>query len=288
MRLVTYQDGKDFRLAACRENGYVDLNRADPSLPASMKELIAGGEAFLEKAEEAAARGEPMAASTVTLAAPIPDPEKVVCVGLNYADHAKESGVEPPPEPVIFNKFPTAITAHEAPIVLPAVSQRVDYEAELVVVIGRGGRDIPEKRAPDHVAGYTCGHDVSARDWQLAKPGGQWLLGKSFDTFAPCGPHLVTRDEIPEPGKLDIRLRIDGETMQESNTEQLIFSVPTLIAYISAVATLSPGDLIFTGTPLGVGDARKPPVYLQPGNVVEIEIEKIGVLRNIVQSPAGG
>jgi 2-keto-4-pentenoate hydratase/2-oxohepta-3-ene-1,7-dioic acid hydratase in catechol pathway len=203
---------------------------------------------------------------------------------LNYADHAAESGAPIPEEPVIFNKFATSVGAHEDPIVLPRVSSQVDYEAELVVVIGQGGRHIAEGDALRHVAGYCCGHDVSARDWQLGKPGKQWLLGKTFDTFAPFGPHLVTADEVGDPGNLAIELRLNGQVMQSSSTRQLIFSVPKLVSYISDVCTLEPGDVLFTGTPPGVGMARKPPVFLQAGDVVEVEIEKVGTLRNRVES----
>jgi len=158
----------------------------------------------------------------------------------------------------------------------------VDYEAELVVVMGRGGRRIAESEAMSHVAGYLCSNDVSARDWQKGKPAGQWLLGKSFESFAPIGPWLVTADEVPDPGNLRIRLRLNGRLMQDSNTSQLIFPIPRLIAYVSEVCTLEPGDLLFTGTPAGVGMARKPPVYLKPGDVVEVEIDRLGVLRNPV------
>src|SRR6185437_10164335 len=161
-------------------------------------------------------------------------------------------------------------------------SQEVDYEAELVLVIGQGGRNIPLANARRHIAGYCPGHDVSARDWQLRKPGGQWLLGKSFDTFNPFGPALGTSDEIDDPGQLRIQLRLNGQTMQDSNTRQLIFGVDHLVSYISQVCTLLPGDVIFTGTPPGVGAARKPPVFLKPGDQVEVEIEKLGVLRNPV------
>jgi 2-keto-4-pentenoate hydratase/2-oxohepta-3-ene-1,7-dioic acid hydratase in catechol pathway len=216
--------------------------------------------------------------------APIPDPQKVICVGLNYADHAKESGQEPPPEPVFFCKFPTAVAADGDVIRLPKQSAEVDYEAELVVVIGRGGRDIPKEKAFEHVAGYCPGHDVSARDWQLRKPGKQWLLGKTFDTFAPFGPALTTIDEVPNPHQLRIQFRLNGATMQDSSTEQLIFKVDELIAYVSQVCTLVPGDVIFTGTPPGVGAARKPPVFMKPGDTAEVEIEKLGTLRN----PCGG
>ena len=188
----------------------------------------------------------------------------------------------PPPEPVFFSKFSYAIRGNGQPIVLPRVSREVDYEAELVVVIGVGGRYIAEDAALEHVAGYCCGNDVSARDWQLRKPGGQWLLGKSFDTFAPVGPNLVTADEIPDPGHLAIQLRLNGQVMQQSSTQMLIFSVAKLISYVSQVCTLLPGDILFTGTPPGVGCARKPPVFLKPGDTVEVEIERVGLLSNPV------
>jgi 2-keto-4-pentenoate hydratase/2-oxohepta-3-ene-1,7-dioic acid hydratase in catechol pathway len=216
---------------------------------------------------------------------PVPDPEKIICVGLNYADHAAESKMAVPAEPVIFNKLPSALAAAGQPIVLPEISRQVDYEAELVVVIGRQGKHVPAEQALAVVAGYTCGNDVSARDWQLGKPAGQWLLGKTFDTFAPCGPELVTPDEVGDPGQLDICLRLNGTVMQQSNTRQWIFSLPALIAYVSSVCTLKPGDLIFTGTPPGVGLGRQPPVFLQPGDTVEIEIARVGRLRNPLVAP---
>jgi 2-keto-4-pentenoate hydratase/2-oxohepta-3-ene-1,7-dioic acid hydratase in catechol pathway len=282
VRLVSYQSAAGPSVAAVRSGALVNLNWADPSLPATMIELLELGPAGMERAAAAAATGESFPIESVKLLAPVPRPEKVICVGLNYADHARETGKEPPPEPVIFSKFITAVAAHGDPIVLPKLSRKVDYEAELVVVIGRGGRHIPVETALAHVAGYCCGHDVSARDWQTGKPGGQWLLGKSFDGFAPFGPELVTADELGDSGNLRVQLRINGRTMQDSSTRQFIFSVAQLVAYISGVCTLQTGDVIFTGTPPGVGFARKPPVFLQPGDVVEVEIERIGVLRNTV------
>ena len=203
-------------------------------------------------------------------------------MGLNYKDHAAESGLPVPREPVLFSKFPTALTGHDQPIVLPPVSNKVDYEAELVLVIGTKGRNIKAADAMKHLAGYTIGHDVSARDWQLEKDGKQWMIGKTFDTFAPCGPYLITRDEIADPHKLNIKLRLNSHTMQDSNTSQFIFTIPEIIAYISQVVTLLPGDLIFTGTPPGVGMARKPPVLLKAGDLCEVEIEGLGILRNPV------
>lgn len=282
MKLVTYQSEDGPRVAGVRDDGLVDLNGADPSVPACMKALLLQGSEGLQRAAASLETGPVVPIESVALLAPIPSPEKIICVGLNYADHAKESGAQPPDVPVLFNKFPSAVIANGQPIVLPAASSEVDYEAELVVVIGRGGRHIPRQKALEHVAGYCPGNDVSARDWQLRKPGRQWLLGKSFDTFAPFGPALVTADEIANPGDLRIQLRLNGRVMQDSTTAQLIFPVEELIEYVSTVCTLSAGDVIFTGTPSGVGFARKPPVYLQPGDTIEVEIEGLGVLCNPV------
>jgi len=282
MRLVTYHGDSGPRVAGVREGGYVDLNRANPQVPSCIKRLLAQGEEGLRNAWAALEAGEVMAAERIRLVAPVPSPQKVICVGVNYADHARESGMELPEEPVIFSKFPSAVCADGDPIILPRLSKKVDYEAELVVVIGVGGRHIAKHQAGNHVAAYCCGNDVSARDWQLQKPAGQWLLGKTFDSFAPFGPALVTADEVDDPGNLRIQLRLNGRSMQDSNTNQLIFSVEELIAYVSGVCTLAPGDLIFTGTPPGVGGARTPPVFLKPGDTVEVEIENLGVLRNPV------
>ena len=283
MRWVTVQTEEGPRACGVYQNEYVDVNAADPALPSSVRELLGLGHEYQRQAWQALGRGpvrhDP---ENVTLLAPVPDPRKIVCIGLNYLDHAKESGMEPPPEPILFSKYPTALLGHGGAIVLPPESSEVDYEAELVVVIGRGGRRIPRGRAMEHVGGYAVGHDVSARDWQLNKPGKQWMAGKTFDTFAPVGPELVTPDEAPDPHSLGIRLRLNGQTMQDSNTKQLIFGVDALIAYLSTVFTLEPGDLIFTGTPPGVGMARKPPVWLKPGDAVEVEIDGLGTLRNTV------
>ena len=286
MKLVTYQSDAGPRVAGLRDRMCVDFNEADPALPACVKSLLAQWPDAMPRAERALAAGRPVPLDDIRLVPLIPSPEKIICVGLNYADHARETGATPPSHPVIFSKFPTAVTAPGQPIVLPRASREVDYEAELVAVVGRGGRDIPQRDARAHLAAFCCGNDVSARDWQLRRPGGQWLLGKSFDTFAPLGPQLVTADEIAEPGALGIQLRLNGQVMQDSSTAQWIFSLERLVAYVSEVCTLSPGDLIFTGTPGGVGFTRTPPVFLKPGNVVEVAIEKIGVLCNpVVAAP---
>lgn len=218
--------------------------------------------------------------STVKLLAPIPKPRKLICVGLNYRDHAAETGSEIPAVPTIFNKFATSVIAPGENVILPKVSKSPDYEAEFAFIIGRGGRHIASESWKEHVFGYTIVNDVSARDYQRATT--QWLMGKTFDTFAPMGPWIVTADSIPDPHDLDIRLEINGETLQDSNTRELIFKIPDLMAFLSSVFTLEPGDIVSTGTPAGVGVARKPPRFLQPGDDVVVKIPAIGELRNPV------
>jgi 2-keto-4-pentenoate hydratase/2-oxohepta-3-ene-1,7-dioic acid hydratase in catechol pathway len=224
--------------------------------------------------------GERLDPATVKFLAPIPRPPKIIGIGLNYRDHAEESGNSIPDVPTVFSKFSTAVIGHNQPIILPKISTKPDYEAELAVVIGRGGRQIPEERWRDHVFGYTIANDVSARDFQSATS--QWMIGKTFDTFAPIGPAIVTVDEIPDPHCLDISLTLSGSVMQHSNTRNLIFGVPRLVAYLSSVFTLETGDIILTGTPAGVGFARRPPRWLQPGDECRVQIEGIGELVNPV------
>lgn len=211
---------------------------------------------------------------------PVRNPQKVICIGLNYRDHAIETGSEIPTEPVVFNKFHSTIVGSGDNIVLPRVSNEVDYEAELVVVIGKTAKHVSAVDAMDYVLGYTCGHDVSARDWQKGRPGGQWLLGKTFDTFAPIGPCLVTTDELTDPSDVRVQMHLNEETVQDSTTAQLIFDIPTLIEHLTQIVTLEPGDLIFTGTPPGVGAAMNPPRFLSEGDLCTVEIAGIGRLSN--------
>lgn len=212
--------------------------------------------------------------------APVPRPGKLICIGLNYRDHAKESKMTLPEKPVVFSKFSSAVIAPGEPVVIPGASQQIDYEAELAVVIGRRAKQVSADRAYDYVLGYTAFNDVSARDFQFSD--GQWQRGKSCDTFAPMGQTIVTTDVITDPHKLAIKLKLNGELMQDSNTDQLIFGVPRLIEFISQTITLEPGDVIATGTPAGVGFARKPPVFLKPGDEMEVLIEGMGGLGNPV------
>jgi len=283
MKIATIQTQQGPRVCALVEGRYVDLNAADPGLPQSLKAILAMGEIGLARCLKASQTGTvSYEVATAKHLAVIPDPQKIICLGLNYRDHAIESGMEIPPEPILFSKYASALIGHGDAIVLPDVSTQVDYEAELVVVIGARAKHVSEADALNYVAGYAVGHDVSARDWQLNKPGKQWMAGKTFDTFAPVGPVMVTKDEVADSSNLGIRLRLNGQTMQDSNTKQLIFDVAYSVAYLSKIMTLEPGDLIYTGTPPGVGMARKPQVWLKPGDVVEVEIDGLGVLSNTV------
>ena len=230
--------------------------------------------------EEAKTKGWLVPSRDAYWFAPVPRPGKLLCIGLNYRDHAKESNMPLPEKPIIFSKFSSAVIAPGEPVTLPAGSQKVDYEAELAVVIGRRAKNVKAERAYDHVLGYTAFNDVSARDFQFSD--GQWQRGKSCDTFAPMGQSIVTTDTITDPHKLAIKLILNGEIMQDSNTDQLIFGVPQLIEFISETITLEPGDVIATGTPAGVGFARNPPVFLKPGDEMEVMIEGIGGLNNPV------
>ncbi len=212
--------------------------------------------------------------------APIPRPGKIICIGLNYRDHAEESGMDVPKSPVTFSKFANSVVGPNAEVVIPPGSVESDYEAEFGIVIGKTATRVSEADAMEHVLGYVCINDVSARDFQFAD--GQWQRGKSPDTFCPMGEAVVTRDEIADPHNLRVQLRLNGETMQDSNTKQLVFGVEALVSFLSQWTTLEPGDVIPTGTPPGVGFARKPPVYIQPGDVMEVDIEGLGILRNPV------
>jgi 2-keto-4-pentenoate hydratase/2-oxohepta-3-ene-1,7-dioic acid hydratase in catechol pathway len=267
MRLVTFQPP-----SGPPEAGVLSGNQI-MGLGSDMLSVIASG-----RTEQGS--GPSYDLSSVKLLAPIPRPPKFICVGLNYRDHAAEAKQTIPAVPTIFNKFTNVVIGPGAPIVLPRVSSRPDYEAEFAFVIGRGGRYIPASSAMAHVFGYTIVNDVSARDFQSATS--QWLMGKTFDTFAPTGPWIVTKDEIADPHALDVSLEIGGETLQHSNTRELIFKIPELIEYISQVVTLEPGDIVATGTPAGVGFARRPQRWLKAGDEVIVRIEGIGELRNPV------
>jgi len=321
MKLVTFETCGEKRLGAVRDNAVIDLElaigllRGDAlaietrpelqeaadtvlapgAVPRDMTELLARGDGWrqgLGRILEAAAafpeparlpRGLFTPLEEVRLRAPLLRPGKIVCVGLNYESHRAEQGIQSPARPIFFLKSENTICGQGDPIVLPPNSHQVDFEAEFAVVIGKRGKAIPEGKVFDHIAGYTILNDVSARDLQIGDK--QWFRGKSCDTFAPLGPCVVTKDEIPDPHALRISLTLNGKTMQDSNTSDLIFKIPFLVNYLSQSLTWEPGDLLSTGTPGGVGHHRKPPVHLHPGDTVSITIEGIGRLTNPVVGP---
>lgn len=274
MRLVTVRQSSGTVAAVETPEGRLVVSDADGRPFADVGELLRSGADWRSAAERAS---EPLDAS-LSLARPILEPGAIVCVGLNYRKHVLEMGRELPTVPTYFAKFARALTDPEATIPVPAHSERVDYECELAVVIGAGGRDIPAERAWDAVAGLTLLNDISMRDYQRRSV--QWLAGKTWEASTPVGPAVVTLDELTDLGGRDITTRVNGEERQRSPISDLIFDVPTLVADLSKIFTLRPGDLIATGTPGGVGDAMKPQSYLKPGDVVEIAIDGIGVLRN--------
>jgi len=220
--------------------------------------------------------------SSVTLKAPITDPEKIICIGMNYVDHCTEQNYPIPTEPIIFSKFNSSISSDGDDIVLEE-TEKLDFEVELVIVIGQRGRYIKKEEANEYIAGYTVAHDVSARDWQLERNGKQWVLGKTMDGYCPLGPAIVTKDEIKNPYNLGIRTILNGKPVQDGNTKEIIFKGEDLVAYCSRFFTLSPGDIILTGTPPGVGCFRKPPLWLKNGDVVKVEIDEIGGITNTVR-----
>jgi acylpyruvate hydrolase len=281
MRIVHFETGGVPGIAADEGSGWHGLTQRDGGFPGTLPELIARG-ADLLRAGRSLGQSPAIDLNAVRLLPPVPVPPKILCVGLNYDDHLEESGLQKPAYPEIFARFATSLIAHQQPIRRPRESIALDYEAELAVVIGKPGRRIPRDQALDHVAGYSLFNDATIRDFQLRTP--QWTLGKNFDATGAFGPWLVTPDAVP-PGAhgLRIRGRLNGQVMQDARTDQLIFSVAALIEMISVAMSLEPGDVIITGTPGGVGAARKPPVFMRPGDVFEVEIEGIGVLSNVVQ-----
>lgn len=301
MKLISFYKGRVLRGGAAVGGFAVELEKAAKALgsgavPATIREVLEEGEPTMARVRKAVRRAEQKLKETgdkkqrrpawafplgdVELGPPIPNPEKIICIGQNYIDHCREQNIEPPTSPIIFTKFPTTLTGPSSPIKLPpdSVTSKVDYEVELAFVMGREAKRVAAKDAMSYVAGYMVMNDVTGRDVQYGDK--QWVRGKSFDTFGPCGPWLVTTDEIPDPHKLRLSLKLNGQTMQDSTTENLIFNVPYLIEYLSRGLTFRPGDIVSTGTPPGVGIFRKPPVLLQPGDVMEAWVEGIGTLQN--------
>jgi 2-keto-4-pentenoate hydratase/2-oxohepta-3-ene-1,7-dioic acid hydratase in catechol pathway len=285
MRLVTFEHALGPRIGVRLGDVLIDLALAAPGLPTNMKALLALGDAGLQAAAEAAAAagtGSQARFSAVRLLPPVPDPDKILCVGLNYVDHAIE--IDPrnlPEHPVFFARMASTLVGHDAPLLRPIVSSMLDYEGEVAAVIGIGGRNIPRDAALAHIAGYALFNEASVRDYQFRTS--QWFLGKNFDDTGAFGPELCTTDELP-PGACGLRLSttVNGEVMQEASTSDMLFPIEMLVATLSEAMTLSPGDVIVTGTPSGVGFALTPPRYLKPGDMVEVALEGYGVLRNPV------
>ncbi len=285
MRLVTFKKGKESRVGVRTDDGIVDLSIAARDLPRDMVGLLAAGKGALRKAASAARKAPARAIikGRVSYLPPVPNPGKIICVGLNYSDHAAEAGLKAPDYPILFLRVNNSVVGHGQAIIRPKASKHFDYEAELIAVIGKKGRNIPKSKALEYVVGYSVGNEGSIRDYQMR--GSQWTLGKNFDHSGSWGPDIVTADELPRGGKgLDIATRLNGRVLQSSNTKNMIFDTQTIIAAASTAMTLEPGDVIFTGTPAGVGFVRKPPVFMKPGDTAEIEIEGIGVLRNPVRA----
>ncbi|XP_034328286.2 fumarylacetoacetate hydrolase domain-containing protein 2 [Magallana gigas] len=285
MRFVQFERGGDRRVGVeIRDGGdIVDLCAGDSSIPSDMRSFIEGGQKTLLAAKSVIDRGGSIIPrDSVKIVAPIYNPDKVLCVGMNYKDHCEEQNAPVPIEPVIFNKFPSSIIGPTEDLQYPKETQKLDWEVELTIVIGKDAKRVQESDAMNYVFGYTVAHDVSARDWQLepGKNGGQWLIGKAMDGFCPLGPAIVMKEDINDPHNLGLRCRVNGVTKQDSNTNQLVHKTAAMVSFISRFMTLRPGDVILTGTPPGVGVFRKPPEYLKRGDVVECEIDGIGKVVN--------
>ena len=277
MRVVSYRSGRGVRAGLLDEDFVVDVWDALGGGGSSVRELLASNR-LAEAAEISGA--EELELAQVELEPPIPDPEKIVCIGLNYRAHAAEAGIDPPQSPTFFAKFRNALAAPGATVALPAASAKVDFEAEVAFVIGRRARDVAERDGLDYVAGYMLLNDLSARDLQFATP--QWMPGKVFDGSAPCGPALVTPDEAGPEDRISFSLTLNGERMQDASTDDLIFSVPALVAQLSRLMTLEPGDIVSTGTPAGVGSTREPRIWLKPGDEIAISSPTLGRLQTTI------
>ncbi len=277
MRIVSYRSGDgEHRAGVQTAAGILDAGSAMGGEALTVRRLLESGR--IEELRGSAEKGvEPVSGEEPTLLPPVPDPEKLICIGLNYRSHAEEAGIAPPQVPTIFAKFRNALSSPGSDVKLPEASEKLDYEAEVAFVIGRRAKDVSREDAMDHVAGFMLLNDLSARDWQFATP--QWMPGKVFDGSAPCGPALVTPDEAGAHDSIEFKLELNGETMQDAVTSDLIFSVPELVAHLSRWMTLEPGDVIATGTPSGVGSVREPRVWLKQGDEVVVSSPTLGTLR---------
>jgi 2-keto-4-pentenoate hydratase/2-oxohepta-3-ene-1,7-dioic acid hydratase in catechol pathway len=287
MRFAVFEINQTVGLAvAGPDNVFRGFLSNEPGYPGPLEALLQSGRTGLEYAAIRLAAGPLIALDEVTLLPPLPQPGKIICVGLNYIDHSLESGFAVPGYPTIFARFGSSLIGAGAPIIRPRVSTQLDYEGELVAIIGKSGRHIAEADALTHVIGYSLFNEASVRDYQTKSP--QWTVGKNFDGTGAFGPYVVTADELPAGARgLRLQTRLNGVVVQDASTDDMVFSVARLISILSVAITLSPGDIIVTGTPSGVGMARKPPLYMKPGDICEVEVEGIGILRNTVADEAG-
>jgi len=288
MRLVSFSRDGDSRIGCPVDGKIVDLSIAAPSLPTNLLSLLEMGPEAMQQAEAAANSASSdalVSPDNITYLPLIPRPPKIICIGRNYAAHAIEGGAQPPTYPEIFYRGATSLIGHNAPIILPKISDKLDYEAELTAIIGKTAKNVAKEDGLDYIAGYTLFNDATLRDYQ--KKSSQWTIGKNFDNTGAFGPEFVSADELPAGADgLRIQSRLNGEIMQDANTSDFIFPMDDLIAKLSECMTLEPGDVIVTGTPAGVGYARNPPVFMKDGDVIEIEIEGIGILSNPVVNEA--
>jgi acylpyruvate hydrolase len=286
MRFISFKSGNERGLAVATGDGFRGLTRAASSYPGDLISLIRKGNTALQAAAETLAGGAEVDLKTIEYLPPVENPEKVVCVGLNYVDHSAESGYDTPTFPTLFGRFNSSLIGHGAPILRPQCSVQLDYEGELVAIIGKAARSVSEADALDHVAGYSIFNDGSIRDYQRKSP--QWTAGKNFDDTGAFGPHFVAADALPK-GCLGLRLqtRLNGQVVQSALIDDMVFSVASLVSILSGFMTLVPGDVIVTGTPSGVGVARKPQLFMKDGDVCEVEIDGIGILSNPVRDRAG-
>lgn len=286
MKLVTFTESHRRRIGVVVDDHVVDLAAARPTLPQAMIPFLRGGAEAMAEARAAVDGGKHrLALARLRLEAPVPRPGKVLAIGMNYGDHIRETGRAAPEHQVWFTKQATSIAGPTDAILIPKVSDKIDYEAELCVVIGRRCRHVPRARAFEVVAGYMCGNDVSVRDWQARSP--TMMMGKGFDTHGPTGPWIVTPDEVADVANLRVRCLLNGQVMQDASTAQMIFDIPAQIEHLTAAFTLEPGDVIFTGTPAGVGNWRDPPVRLKAGDRVRVEIEGVGAIENACEAESG-
>ena len=278
MKFILYRQAGQVALGALQGTRLFGVKTGSTN-SADLQDLLTAGPEAVQQAHDALLKGEEIDMSGIEYLPPLPFPEKVVCFGLNYKDHAAESGFEVPKYPALFGRFPSSLIGHKAPIVRPRVSDQLDYEGELVAIIGKAGRNIPKERALEHVAGYSIFNDASIRDYQFKSA--QWMVGKNFDSTGAFGPVFVTADEL-EPGAKGLRLktRLNGVELQNASTSDMIFDVATQISLLSDAMLLKPGDVFVTGTPSGIGLARDPKIFMKPGDVCEVEIEGIGLLSN--------